>query len=167
VLGTGTVSFAEHDGSSRSMIAGPDAPRPDWLPLMPWSLIITAAEWVPSPIQEPAGHVELLVHDDVDTIKAFYLERLRDAGFVARDIGTAPMSPELAAWFSVSGFVVGWNARTRTEVRVEIRGSDGMIFPSRAVQIHWWETDAPKFAVSQATTPGPDVPEVGVAPHRP
>lgn len=34
LLETTTVTFQEHDGTTRSMISGPDAPRPDWLAML-------------------------------------------------------------------------------------------------------------------------------------
>src|SRR5207245_5415508 len=62
IIGTSTVVFTEHDGIQRTLVMGPDAPRPAWLPTLPRSFIVQAGHWVPSPGREIAGDVELLTH---------------------------------------------------------------------------------------------------------
>ena len=143
VLGTGTVVFVEHDGVSRSLIMGPDAPRPDWLPLPPRSVVVQAAHWLPSPGREVAGEVELLTHQGVDEIKQFYLDRLRSAGFEMRDLGYGPMNPLTAAYLGVDNMLQGYRRDTKLQVGVTTRSRDGLIVPSRIVQIHWQTRQAP------------------------
>src|SRR5262245_51883122 len=77
IIGTSTVTFNEHDGVQRTMIMGPDAPRPAWLPILPRATVVQAAHWLPSPDREVAGSVELLTHKGVDEIKRYYLDELR------------------------------------------------------------------------------------------
>src|SRR5918911_5645202 len=81
MIGTSTVVFAERDGLDRRLILGPDAPRPDWLPLFPGSLVVQAGHWLPSPGREIAGDLELVSHADLEDIKQFYLDALSAAGF--------------------------------------------------------------------------------------
>lgn len=136
-LGTGPVTFVEHDGTSRTLIKGPDAPRPDWLPLMPSSLLVTAGHWMPGPAQSPAGDVELLSHAGREAIESYYLDALREAGFTLRDIGIAPLSAPEAALLGQSGTLIGWRRDSGLKVTVQISTRSGLIIPSRLVQIHW------------------------------
>ena len=49
IIGTSTVTFSEHDGIQRTMVMGPDAPRPEWLPILPRSVVVQAAHWLAEP----------------------------------------------------------------------------------------------------------------------
>lgn len=46
LTGTNTIVMAEHDGSQRTLISGPAAPVPMWVPKLPGSVMITAAHWI-------------------------------------------------------------------------------------------------------------------------
>ena len=141
VLGTTTVVFTERDGVQRSLIMGPDAPRPEWLPILPRSLIVQAGHWVPSPGREIAGDVELLTHKAVEDIKRFYLDRLNAAGFDMRDIGYGPLNTSAAVYLGVDNTLLGYQSATKLTVSVTTRSPGGLLFPSRTVQIHWQMRD--------------------------
>jgi hypothetical protein len=142
VIGTSTVVFGEHDGTQRSLIMGPDAPRPDWLPMLPRAVVIQAGHWLPSPGREIAGDVELLTHKGVDEIKSFYLPQLRAAGFEVRDIGYGgSLNTATAAYLGIANTLMGYRRDTGLTITVTTRTADGFILPSRLVQIHWQKLD--------------------------
>jgi hypothetical protein len=143
IIGTNTVVFVERDGLQRSLIMGPDAPRPAWLPILPRSLIIQAGHWLPSPGREVAGDVELLTHKDVEQIKRFYLDGLNAAGFQMQDVGYGTLNAPTAAYLGIDNMLHGYRSDTKLTITVTTRSSGGLILPSRAVQIHWQTRDGP------------------------
>jgi hypothetical protein len=142
-LGTNTVVFAYGDGTERALVSGPDAPRPDWLPIMPGATIVTAGRWVASPVQADAGDVELAVRADLDEVKQFYMESLSAGGFEVRDLGTYTLAPPIAAHLGIANMLYGYNSASETEINVDIRTPSGWILPSRPVQVRWRKTSAP------------------------
>jgi hypothetical protein len=143
VIGTNTVLFGEQDGLRRTLIMGPDAPRPEWLPNLPRALVVQAGHWLPSPGREVAGDVELLTHMGVDEIKRFYLEALRGAGFEMRDIGHGPLNAATAAYLGIDNTLHGYRGDARLAISVVTRSAGGLVLPSRTVQIHWQTRDGP------------------------
>ena len=154
VIGTSTAVFTEHDGVQRTLILGPDAPRPDWLPMLPRAVIVQAGHWLPSPGREIAGDVELLTHKGADEIKGFYLPALRTAGFDMRDIGYgANLNPATAAFLGIANTLMGYRSDTGVTITVTTRSADGIILPSRVVQIHWQKWDGSKHPEWAAAAP--------------
>jgi hypothetical protein len=147
IIGTSTVTFSEHDGIQRTMVMGPDAPRPEWLPILPRSVVVQAAHWLPSPGREVAGSVELLTHKSVDEVKRYYLYALRAAGFDVRDAGFGPINAATAAYMGIDNTLLGWRADTSLWISVTTRTPGGLFVPSRTVQINWQKRDAPMFGV--------------------
>ena len=143
VLGTTTVVFTERDGVQRSLIMGPDTPRPEWLPILPRSLVVQAGHWLPSPGREVAGDVELLTHKTVEDIKSFYLDRLNAVGFDMRDTGYGPLNAPVAAYLGIDNTLLGYQSATKLTISVTTRSPGGLVFPSRTVQIHWQTRDGP------------------------
>ncbi len=137
LIGTNTVVFHEHDGNVRSLISGPDAPRPEWLPMLPRSWVVEAGHWLPSPDREVSGSVELLTHAGVEDIKQFYLDRLGAAGFAMRDLGYGPLNPATAAYFGIDNMLQGYWRDAKLAITVTTRAPDGLIIRSRLVQISW------------------------------
>ena len=153
IIGTNTVVFTERDGSQRALIMGPDAPRPDWLPLLPQSIVVQAGHWLPSPGREIAGDVELLTHNDVEVVKRFYLDALNAAGFDARDLGYGTLNAPLASYLGIANTLQGYRNDTDLTVTVTTRTSNGLILPSRSVQIHWqkWDKSLPRTQAAEAS----------------
>jgi hypothetical protein len=146
VIGTNTVVFTEADGIQRTLVMGPDAPRPDWLPMLPRSIVVQAGHWLPSPGREVAGDVELLTHKDTDEIKSFYVPRLRAAGFDTRDIGYGgTLNAATAAYLGIANTLMGYSRDRALTITVTTRSRDGFILPSRIVQIHWQTGDGSKL----------------------
>jgi len=140
-IGTGTVVFTEGDGVQRTLISGPDAPRPAWLPIPPRSYIMQVGHWVPSPGREVAGDLEILTHNSVDEIKRFYADALGAAGFDMRDMGYGPMNAPTASYLGIANTLQGHRAEDDLTITVTTRTASGFIWPSRAVQIHWQRWD--------------------------
>jgi hypothetical protein len=141
VIGTSTVVFMEHDGIQRTLIMGPEAPRPAWLPIPPRAIVVQAGHWLPSPGREIAGDVELLTHKGVDEIRSFYLGGLRAAGFDIRDTDYGPMNAATAAYLGIANALLGHRGDTGLTISVVTRTASGLILPSRIVQIHWQKRD--------------------------
>ncbi|MFO1183419.1 MAG: hypothetical protein U1E56_01370 [Bauldia sp.] len=136
-IGTNTVVFAEADGLRRTLISGPDAPRPAWVPNLPGALTVSAAHWLPDPGRAIAGDLDLLTHKDVDDISRFYLDALAKAGFDARDIGYGLMGEKAAAFFGVDGQILAYRAEDDITVAVSIEAASGLILRPRLVKLHW------------------------------
>lgn len=146
MVGTNTVVFTEADGTTRSAIMGPHAPRPDWVPIPPRSTVVHAAQWLPSPQLEDAGSMDVLTHKGADEIKRFYLGELRTAGFEMRDAGFGPnLNPLTASYLGISNMLFGWHAEKRMWIGITTRTPDGIVLPSRTVQVVWQKRDAPLF----------------------
>jgi hypothetical protein len=145
VIGTNTVVFTKHNGLQRTLVMGPGAPRPDRLPTLPQSLVVQGAHWLPSPGREIAGDLELLTHKGVDEIKRFYLDALNAAGFDTSDIGYGTLNAPAAAYLGIANMLEGYRSDTDLTITVTTRTLDGLIFPSRTVQIHWQKWDRSLF----------------------
>lgn len=136
VIGTATVAMIEHDGTPRSMVMGPAAPLPAWLPQLPRAWTVTATHWLPSPDRPIAGGHEVLTHTSVDEIKRFYAAALAEAGFVMRDDGIGTLTPPVAVYLGIDNTLVGTRADGLV-ISVVTRSAGGLIFPSRLVQLNW------------------------------
>lgn len=155
IIGTSTVVFNEADGTQRALIMGPDAPQPNWLPMLPRAVVVTAGHWVPSPGREIAGDVELLTHKGVDEIKTFYLQQLRAAGFDIRDLGYGTLNAPVAAYLGIDNMLQGYRNDTGVMVAVTTRSSSGLVVPSRIVQVRWQKIDKARMTEWMAAGPSP------------
>jgi hypothetical protein len=154
VIGTSTVAFMEADGTQRTLIMGPDAPRPDWLPILPRSMVVSAGHWLPSADRLVAGDIALLTHKGVDDIKRFYLDGLRAAGFDVRDAGIAPLNAPTAEYLGIANSLLGWHGEKRLWISVRTRTPGGLVAPSRTVEIHWQTRETPLFPSTPPPSPG-------------
>ena len=145
VIGTSTVVFNEQDGTQRTLVMGPDAPRPQWLPILPRSTVVQVSHWVPSPGREVAGDLVLLTHKDVDEAKRFYLDALQAAGFDMQDLGYGPLNPLTAAYLGIANMLQGHRSSDDLTITVTTHTSDGLILPSRSIELHCqrWDPSLP------------------------
>ncbi len=143
VLGTQPVVFLEADGVQRTMVNGPNAPRPDWLTTPPGAIFLSATHWEPSPVQPPAGGLDFLVHADPDAVAAHYAESLAAAGFEVADLGLGTIDPATAGLLGVGGFVKAWSEERRIAATVTIYAPTGLILRPRYVNVQWRKTEAP------------------------
>jgi hypothetical protein len=153
VIGTNTVAFTEQDGVQRTLVMGPDAPRPGWLPILPKSLVVQASHWLPSPGREIAGDLALLTHKDTEDIKRFYLDALKAASFDTRDIGYGTLNAPAAAYLGIANMLEGYRSDEDLTITVTTGTLDGLIFPSRTVQIHWQKWDKALLRERAAAAP--------------
>jgi len=144
LLGTATVVMTEHDGTQRTLVMGPGATHPDWLPVMPDALVINAGRWLPTPSQPEEGDLEILTHTGLDDVRRFYTDNLRQQGFDVKDLGLGTLNPMTAAYLGIDGMLYGYRAATKDEVALDIRSASGLILSSRVLQIHWRKADAPR-----------------------
>lgn len=145
LLGTNTVVMTEHDGTVRTLIAGPAAPRPHWFPDLPRALTIKGSHWSPAPDRVIAGGTELLSHKAPDDIAQFYIGSLKALGFDARDVGTGLMTPALAGFFEREKQIFAYREADDLTVSVDINSPSGLLLRPRLVQVHW-QTWGPKGA---------------------
>ncbi len=145
MLGTNTVAFTDYDGTSKSFVMGPDAPRPAWLPLLPGARVVTATKWLSGPGTEATGGVELLTHASPETVRDFYLRELAAAGFTMRDVNMAAMglNAPTARLLAIDGVLEGEGGPDGVRIRVNTRSAGGLILASRIVQIDWSRRNAP------------------------
>jgi hypothetical protein len=137
VLGTNTVTLTEQDGAVRTFVSGPAAPRPDWVPIMPGGLIVTGANWVPSPVQPPEGDTEFLSHADTENIAAFYTAELKSRGFAVNGPHAHGLDPATAGLLGLDGTLVAHNTESGEQMTIQIRSPSGLLLRPRLVQIHW------------------------------
>lgn len=137
VVGTNTVVFTAHDGRQRTLISGPSAPRPDWVPILPGAYTVGAAHWMPTPDRPIAGGVELLTHKSLDEIKRFYIDALAAAGFDARDVGFGLLDAPTAAFFGVDNELLGYRRDTDLTFSVSTSTPSGLLLRPRLVKLHW------------------------------
>jgi hypothetical protein len=153
LMGTYTVTMVEHDGSQRVLTLGPNAPVPDWMPALPGALVVQASRWAPTPQAVDSGDLEVLSHQDFDSIKGFYREAFEQRGFVVEDLGIGTLNPAAAAYLGLDGQLAanrsvshlqGSNLQgSNLQVTVQLRSPEGLIVRPRLVQIHWAQTIAP------------------------
>jgi hypothetical protein len=137
VIGTNTVVFTEADGSQRTLIMGPDAAQPDWLPMMPGARLVNAHRWLPNTLAVDSGGVELAIHADVTAVKAFYTQALEQIGFTVEDDGLGPLNAATAAYLGMAGTLLAERRSTGHELTIQIRTPDGLIVARRLLQIEW------------------------------
>ena len=143
-MGTATVVMTEQDGTRRTLVMGPGATHPDWLPVMPDAVVINAGRWLPTQSQPDEGDLEILTHAGLDDVRRFYTENLRQQGFDVKDLGFGPLNPMTAAYLGIDGMLYGYRAATKDEVALDIRSASGLILSSRVLQIHWRKAEAPR-----------------------
>ncbi|MBE7523666.1 MAG: hypothetical protein HS109_14935 [Burkholderiales bacterium] len=140
VIGEQTVWFQNADGSRTTKVSGPAVTLPDWIPVMPGALRITASRVVDDKGRpSKAGSLELLSHEDVAPIVAFYAKE-----FAARGFTVAPQRPQGEADFgrlmnAVEGEVRAANPSLGVEARVVVRSRQGILLAPRLVEVQWFD----------------------------
>lgn len=142
LVGTNTVVFTEHDGTRRTLISGPSAPRPAWIPELPGAIVLQAAHWLPTPDRTVAGGVDLITHGNVADIRQFYLDTLAAAGFDIRDVGTGAADARTAAFFGIDKQLLGYRADTDVTISISIDAPSGLVLRPRIVKLHWQQWGA-------------------------
>lgn len=142
MMGSWNAVGIEADGSATAMEFGPDVARPDWVPVLPGADIVGASRVTASKHYAGFGSIEVASRASLDEIKAFYMTRLRASGFEVSDLGTGPLNPATARYLGIDSMIEARRAATGDQVNVQIRSPEGLLFPTRLVQLGWRKLDA-------------------------
>lgn len=138
-LGTTTAGMITADGARSTLVMGPDAPRPDWLPVAPGARVMTASRWMTQEYFKDGGDLAVLARGELGALKAFYAGALAAQGFAVEDLGLGGLAPPLAAYMGVAGTLIAERPATGHELSVSIRTPQGFLTQVRVVEIHWRE----------------------------
>jgi hypothetical protein len=135
-MGSWSAVGVEQDGSQTQMQFGQNLPRPEWVPFYPGASVVTGSRLVS--VRQPSGFhsLEISTRASLDEVKRFYTERLTRAGFAVEDL-LMPLNPATAALLGIDGSLIARRAATDDLITIQIRSADGLILPSRLLQIHW------------------------------
>lgn len=140
VLGNSTVSYVSGAGTPTVMALGPDVPQPDWAVLAPDALYITGARSGPEAPRLETGSFDYVSWSDLAGLRDFYRKNLETKGFVVKDEGVGPLNAAAASVLGIAGMLTARDDATGRELRINIRTSQGWVFPGRYVQIVWATT---------------------------
>jgi len=139
VMGPWSATAIEADGSTTRIEFGADLPRPDWVAVMPDADIVQASLLVSRQHPKGFGFLDLATRASEEDVTAFYRARLGAAGFTVEDLGLGPLNAPTAAYLGVAGTLLGTRAATSDQIAIQIGTLEGVIRPSRLVQIKWWK----------------------------
>jgi hypothetical protein len=142
VMGPWSATAIEVDGSTTRMEFGADLPRPEWVVVMPGADIVQASHLVSRQHPQGFGFLDLATRASEEDVKAFYRTRLEAAGFTVEDLGLGPLNAATAAYLGVAGTLLGTRAATSDQIAIQIGRLEGVIRPSRLLQIKWWKITA-------------------------
>ena len=130
------VGFLQ-DGSQTHMQFGQNLPRPEWVPVYPGASVVTASKV--TSVSAPSGFhsLEIATRASLDEVKRFYTEQLTREGFEVEDQGLMSLNPATASLLGIAGALSARRAATDDQITIQIRTADGLILPSRLLQIHW------------------------------
>ena len=140
VMGPWSVVAHESDGSNTTMQFGQNLPRPSWVPVPSGAGIVQSSHLVSKAHPDGFDSLELAVHTSFEDTRKFYLDHLAAAGFAIDDIGTGTLNAAAARYLGIAGQLFGKRDATGDRISVDIRTQEGLIVPSRLIQIHWWKT---------------------------
>ena len=137
VMGPWSSVGFHQDGSQTFAEFGTHLPRPGWVPYYPGALMVQASRITSA--QAPSGFhsLEIATRASLDEVRRFYTERLTAAGFEVTDTGILSLNPLTARMLGIDGSLSAKRAATDDQIDIQIRTPDGLIFPSRLLQIHW------------------------------
>jgi hypothetical protein len=127
----------EQDGSQTHMAFGQNLARPEWVPVYPGASIVQASKVTAA--RSPSGFhsLEVATRASLDEVKRFYTEQLTREGFEVEDLGLMSLNPATASLLGIAGWLSARRAATDDQITIQIRTADGLILPSRLLQINW------------------------------
>lgn len=137
LVGTAPVIATSPDGQTTTSILGPSAPIPDWVPRLSDEVVLSASQSFTKPTGTKSGTLDVVTRLPLGEIRKYYLERLEVAGFVMKDEGLGSIDGRTARVLSVAGTLRGQRREADERVFVNIRGEEGFVLRTRAVQIVW------------------------------
>ena len=137
VMGPWSAVGFEQDGNQTHMQFGENLPRPEWVPFYPGASVVTGSRL--TSVRQPSGFhsLEISTRASLDEVKRFYTERLTRKGFAVEDLGLMSLNPATASLLGIAGTLSAKRAATDDLITIQIRTADGLILPSRLLQIHW------------------------------
>jgi hypothetical protein len=142
LMGSRSGTAVEADGSVTTMESGQSLPPVDWVPVLPDATVVESSRITSK--QHPQGFFILVLSSraSLEEVQRFYTERLTGAGFTVSDYGVGTLTPAGADYLGLAGTLVGERPATNDKISVQIRTPEGVIWPSRLVQIKWWKLSA-------------------------
>jgi hypothetical protein len=136
-LGSWSAVGFEQDGNQTDMQFGQNLPQPEWVPFYPSASVVTGSKLIS--VRQPSGFhsLEISTRASLEEVKRFYTERLTREGFAVEDLGLMSLNPATASLLGVDGTLSAKRAATDDLITIQIRTADGLILPSRLLQIHW------------------------------
>jgi hypothetical protein len=86
---------------------------------------------------EGFGSLDIGTRMELDQLRSFYRDALIRAGFVFDDQGLGPLNPGTASLLGIAAMLAAERPATRDQVWINIRTSEGLLLPSRLVQMNW------------------------------
>ncbi|MEX0645734.1 MAG: hypothetical protein WD076_10510 [Parvularculaceae bacterium] len=139
ITGTSTATKIEADGAPSTVVIGPGAPIPAWLPVERVAVVVSASRWLSQNHFKDCGGVEVLTHSDLARLKEFYSKALLARGFAVEDNGVGDLNPATASYLGLAGSLLAERRDARLEVSITFRTPDGLLLRPRLVQIDWRE----------------------------
>lgn len=140
VMGEQTAFLVHQDGTKSTLVSGPGVAPPDWVPVMPGALVVKGSRW-PEFEGRPSrsGRLEILSHDEVGPIVAWYAAQLAERGF---DVAPAKPPDAFDGYMGIDGQVMASSASRGVDVRVVVRPRQGIVLKPRLVEIDWFDRGA-------------------------
>lgn len=148
-IGSWSADAIQQDGSVTHMVFDTHLPPADFIPVFPGASVVQRSRLVSQAAPGGFNSLELAVHGSAAAVRDFYRSRLAAEGFSVDDLGMQGLNPAAAAYLGVAGTLSAKRPATDDSVVVQIRTEEGLVLPSRLIQISWrklseWPKDAPK-----------------------
>jgi hypothetical protein len=137
IVGPFTSTAIHADGSVTHMEFSTSLPRPQWVPFYPGATVVQAARLTSASAPSGFHSLDLATRASRDEVRRFYTERLTAAGFEVTDTGLLSLNPATAWMLGIDGSLTARRPATDDVFDLQIRTPDGLIFPSRLLQMNW------------------------------
>jgi hypothetical protein len=136
IMGPWSAVAIQADGTTSTMEFATDLPRPEWVPVYPGATVVQATRITSATMPSGFHSLDLATRDSADQVRRFYVARLEAADFAVEDLGLDTLTPPVADYLGIAGFISARRAATGDEFDLTIRTPDGF-FGSRLIQSQW------------------------------
>jgi hypothetical protein len=136
-VGPWSATGTEQDGSTTAFQFDPNMPPAEFVPVFPGASVVQSSRVVSQAAPSGVGFLDLAVRASAAEVRDFYRSRWEAAGFAVDDLGTMGLNPAAAAYLGLDGTLVAKRAATDDVVMMQIRGEEGVLLRSRALQLQW------------------------------
>lgn len=136
-MGPSDAVMIEQDGKVWHLRDDANMATPDFVPIFPGSRVVQAGRMTTATAPGGIGHLDLAARGSPEEVREFYIQRLRGAGFDARDHEVPGLNPLTTAYLGLAGSVIGKRPASDDIIMVQIRTEEGWFVPSRLLQISW------------------------------